>query len=392
MSNEVVYYSSDETGAPTLNNVNGSMINVLDACLVDGFNAKSVTSLVVSGGVATATISTHGYLSDRIVAFAGSSVTGGTPGLLNGNKKITVVDGNTVTFDATGVADQTASGTITCKRPSLGFTKEHTGTNKAIYKRSDVQATAMMLRVDDTGSGVATTTYARAIMVESASGIDSYTNATPTATQLSGGQYWTKGPDNSTAKPWLLVGDGRTFYFWTDHASYPFTSYTALHFRMFGDITPFRAGDAYHCMIGGDRDAFGNNNAPLAYSPETHPAVPSLAFARLWTGVDFSAYAALIHPTASGTMIGASGSAYPSPVDNGLVMQKTLVTDYHATFVNPFRGVARGLVNPVANIGNRLHKRVLSDLTDFDGDVLFVATITTGGPGCFGVDLTGPWG
>ena len=52
MSQFVMWFDSSETGAPVLNNANGSMIAVLDACLVTGFNNKAVQSINVAAGVA----------------------------------------------------------------------------------------------------------------------------------------------------------------------------------------------------------------------------------------------------------------------------------------------------------------------------------------------------
>jgi hypothetical protein len=387
MANEVVYYSSDETGAPVLNNVAGSMIGVLDACLVDGYNAKSVTSIVVSGGVATATISAHGLETGRIYEFAGASPSG-----LNGRKKITVTDSNAVTFDATGISNQTASGTITGKRPSLGWTKPHAATGKAIYQRTDPQATAMLLRVDDTGSGVANPTWARALMLESATGIDAYGNERPSSAQLSGGQYWSKGSNTSSARSWILVGDGRTFYFWTESENDTLSGTGALHFRMFGDITSYRAGDAYACMLGGDHGSNGSSAANVWYSLGGTANAPSLLLCRMADAIGFGPCAAWTGP-GSGSTIGNSGPAYPSPVDNGMVLvPRMLVSEYNATFSQPIRGHARGLMAPAANVGNRLHKRVLSNVIDFPGDVLMVGTVANASPGCMAVDLTGPWG
>ena len=87
------------------------MIAVLDACLVDGFGLKSVDTLVVSGAVATANISTgHSAMVGSVVLISGA-----TPSGLNGEKRVTAITTNTVVFDATGISDQTATGTITLK-------------------------------------------------------------------------------------------------------------------------------------------------------------------------------------------------------------------------------------------------------------------------------------
>ena len=46
----VKHFDSTMTGAPTLANVAGNLLAVLDACLVDGFGLKTVDSLVVASG------------------------------------------------------------------------------------------------------------------------------------------------------------------------------------------------------------------------------------------------------------------------------------------------------------------------------------------------------
>lgn len=386
-ANEVVYFSSDETGAPVLNNAVGSMIDVLDACLINGYNAKSVTSVVVTGNVATATISAHGYETGRIVEFAGAAPSG-----LNGRKKVTVTGSNTVTFPAPGISDQTASGTITAKRPPLGYTKLFSATGKAIYQRNDVTATAMVLRVDDTNSGASAATYARVKMVEAAADIDTVTNPAPTAAHANAdGLYWSKGVNNSSAKQWVLVGDGRTFYLFTDQDSYTFASYGCLHMRTFGDLGSYRVGDAYACTIGGDTGYSAESNFPGAYSFNSPSSNNGWMAARAVNGIDLIAYLSFFGPSNGGVM-GGAGPLYPSPVDNGLVIQSRVpVCEYSSTFQHPIRGHARGLLMPLATISGRLHKRVLSNLTDFAGDVLMVGIMTQGSPGCVALDLTGPW-
>lgn len=74
-----IWYHSEETGAPTLNNAAGSLIAVLDALLTTGFNVKAVTSVSVSGGVATAVISAHGYEVGKTLLIAGATPSGCSP-------------------------------------------------------------------------------------------------------------------------------------------------------------------------------------------------------------------------------------------------------------------------------------------------------------------------
>ena len=105
MANDVVWYHSDEVGAPTLNNAAGSLNDVLYACLVTGFRSQTLTSINVASNVATATLAGHGYTNDMMVDVAGA-----TPAGLNGRKRITVTGPGTFTFPTTGVADGAATG------------------------------------------------------------------------------------------------------------------------------------------------------------------------------------------------------------------------------------------------------------------------------------------
>lgn len=376
--NKTVWYHSDETGAPTLNNAAGSMIALLDACLLNGFNAKSVTSLVVASGVATATISAHGYETGKLVEFSGAT---SSATAINARQKVTVTNSNTVTFPVTGVPDGTITGTITAKRPALGWTKEFSGTNKAMYARTALGATAMKLRIDDTGSGVAGATYARALMVEAASGIDSYTDPSPTTSQLSGGVYWSKGFNSSSANRWVLVGDDRTFYLFTDHEIYTFTGYgQTLHPRGFGDIESYRAGDAYACMLMGDIDTSASMSGFYSIPLSTQPTAYGCMIARMSNQIDKSIQ---IQPSFRFTgIIGATGPSYPSPVDNGMVIEtRGLVAENNVGFNNPIRGAYRGAMYPLAALGGRLHRRVISDIDGFTGEALVVGVQGQGTPG-----------
>lgn len=72
------------SGAPTLNGVAGSLIAVLDACLVVGSGWLADPSVTVSGEIATATFSTGHSFEPDVIAL----VTGATPAGLNGEKRV----------------------------------------------------------------------------------------------------------------------------------------------------------------------------------------------------------------------------------------------------------------------------------------------------------------
>lgn len=387
---EVIYYTSDEAGAPALASTTaGSLIGVLDACLVNGFNSKTVTSIVVASGIATVTCSAHGYKAGRKVLQAGATVLTG----LNGVKLIlSVPTSNTYTFDATAIANGTELTGLTAKRAPLGWTKQYGGTNLAMYARTDVTATAMMLRVDDTST---LATSVRVLSVESATDVNTYVNPAPTTVQLSGGQFWHKG--NGTPD-WILIGDGKTFYFFTPwyNGSGQAGATNGCPTMGFGDFTSFRAGDAYACLLGGMTSATTSANL-LSCAPGVGISFTSaFLLQRAFTGLG-SPVAAGVLGSATSTIVvpGTSRPIFPSPVDNGMVINdRVLIVESNASFSNPFRGYFRGLKEPLALLPDYMHGAVINNVYGSSKSYLGVRVETNAGSLTVGgvlFDITGPW-
>jgi hypothetical protein len=243
----VKYFSSLMSGAPALSGTVGSMIALLDACLKDGFDLKTLASLTVAGGVATAAFTgTHSAAVDSVVLIAG--VTGGPTGWagLNGEQKITGKPGAASATFATNLPDGVYTGTITMKMAPLGFAKPFAGTNLAAYQSTDPASTKMILRLDDT---VATTT--RVVGCESMTDIGTYAGLFPTALQFSGGGYWAKSIGaNSTPVQWMVIGDSRAFYIHVCPGFSSNASWTQGFTRGFGDAVALKpGGDAYACFL-----------------------------------------------------------------------------------------------------------------------------------------------
>ena len=237
ISHKTRIYTSKMTDAPNMTTLAGGIINVLDACLVNGFGQKTLTSLTVSSGVATATVSGgHGFTQYAVVAIAGA-----TPAGLNGAHRVaTVPDSTTFTFDAEGVANGSATGTITAIVQSAGWTKAFSGTNKAAYK-SMTSDSGFYFRIDDSGlysTGQPVRGY------ESMSDVDTGTRAFPTPAQQA--NFATRRSLDATGdRTWALVADDKFFYL--------FTRMQAATERQqgiyFGDICSFDPADANACII-----------------------------------------------------------------------------------------------------------------------------------------------
>lgn len=396
MSEHVVWFDSSETGAPALNNAAGSLIGVLKGCLVTGFNVKTLTSVVVSGGVATATCAGHGYSG---VYGKDLLISGATPSGLNGRKALTFVDTNTFKFAAPGVADGAATGTITAKRDPLGWVELFTATGRSVLKRSDVTATSMLLQITDTVAGA---TDARARMVEGATSATATTGLAPSNAQVSGGQYWNKGINNTTAKQWTLVGDGKRFFLVTQAGSTVFptadnTGY-ASGVMAFGDLIPLNSGDAYHCFLSGQRGGASGDGSDLGSSGIGGSGIVGTAgeshfvLSRAYSQLGGSAMAAV-----AGSMgAGLSGSinqelGYPSPVDGGFLMAPGALVLESA----PGGQAARGYLPAVIQFISRKpaeHHQIIEPVVSLPGRKVLCLAAYAGGEVRVGFDITGPWG
>jgi hypothetical protein len=376
-----IWFDSSEVGAPTLNNAAGSLLEILRACLINGFGSKTVTSISVTAGVATATCAAHGFLGTygKLVLIEGSG-----EALLNGRKQPGNVLTNSFTYPAPGVADGTYTGTMTAKRAPLGWVEAHTGVNKAIFARSDVTATAQMLRVLDTAASPASATGARVFGVESATDVDTFGAIFPTTAQLSGGQWWYRGLNSASAKRWAIVGDELGFYFAVEGVSV-----STMIAYYFGDINTLKATDAFHTMLSGSTADAQTN--PVNYLGQVsalgNAAVNNTAFiARLSSQLGSAVQVGML---TFGNQIGFAGVTAPSPVDNGyLLARPCLVSEANAVTLSPIRGVMPGIAVPLANrpFAN------LSVQSDFLGDdAAYLALNINNNQGNILLAVTGMW-
>ncbi len=230
MSNPVSakWYSSDMGGAQNLTGaIGGGIIALLNACLVTGFGSVTLSSLTVTSGIATATVNTgHGFLDYQVVLIAGA-----TPSGLNGDKRITRTGTNTFTFDATGIADGTATGTITAKTSPAGWTSPFTGTNLAAFAKA-AGGTQHLLRIDGTTANLAVVS-----MYQSMTDINTGTNASSSL-----GVF--VSTDTSSVRKWRIYADSYAFYLFIQPNGTNWYNST-----FFGDLVSNVINDSYHCAL-----------------------------------------------------------------------------------------------------------------------------------------------
>lgn len=177
----VKVFLSTDVGAPVLTGQLGSFINLLDKCLVDGYDVK----------------------------------------------------------------------------PSLGWSKPFSGSNVAVYRQ--LAGGQRYLKVDNSSGYLNTTYNARVRGYEAMSGINTGDGPFPTDTQSNGGLLWRLSiTQDSTARPWILVGDEKLFYLMIEHG----WSTGFREFVFFGDFVSYKGDDLYNQIIGGT-NANSNSQHPL---------------------------------------------------------------------------------------------------------------------------------
>jgi hypothetical protein len=389
----VKYFNNTMTGAPVLNGTAGSLIALLDAVLVNGFDLKTPNSLTVAGGVATlAFTGSHSAQVDSVILVAGSSIAA-----LNGEQKVTAVGPGVVKF-ATAAADGVASGTLSFKMVPLGFTKAIAGTNLAVYKSSDPQASGFCVRVDDAG-----TTSARVVGYESMSDINTGLGPFPTAAQMSGGGYWAKSMNaNSTAVAWAVHGDSRLFYFTVQAGTSTAATQQVGVTRCFGDPIAYRpGGDPYACVL--------NSTSSSTVTSMTTGGVGSgadlvvSACPRDYTGLGSATLAAIYAFSSVGgsTVSGLTNSAgpFPSVADGGLWL-----SERYLALAGQFTPRAKmpGFYHcPQTGLWNtfKMHDRIPGSGIAAGRNLMAVTTSITqfgqvsdaGQTGIAFIDITGPW-
>ncbi|ABM37553.1 hypothetical protein [Polaromonas naphthalenivorans] len=384
----VKHFHSAMAGAPVLNGVAGALAALLDASLINGFDVKAATSLVVASGVATLSFSgTHSATVDSVVLVTGSSIAA-----LNGEQKVTAIGAGVVRF-ATAAADGAATGTISFKMAPAGWTSPFTGTNLRTYKSTDPASTGMILRLDDTG-----TTTARVVGYETMSDINTGTGPFPTAAQMSGGGHWNKSSAASaTAVSWVLVADGRKFIIFVAGYSASNAAQLGGLTRGFGDDIALRpGGDPYACSLSyAVSTGYNVIEGCLDYVSAYQHAMP-----RSYTGLGACILHGLSPYTGSGNYLSGQDTFFgnfPSAVDGGLrLCRKFFCTTINST---PPRSDLPGLYH--VPVGQTSGSFALRDIVPGTGALAgrkLLALRPTNSPSSGGnsdglslVDITGPW-
>lgn len=426
MSAPIKLLSNDMQGAPQLTNAWGAMTALLDACLVDGFNLKTVNSITSTGGVATATISGgHLYRAGQVV-----TVSGAVQSAYNGDFTVLEVTGTTFTYAVAGNPASPATGTLAAKTAPLGWEIAFTGTNKRAYRSPNVSSNRPYLRVDDALDPAWTTTYAKfakVTMAEGMSDVDTfvgarapYDSAAPTKNEVGTGSgstayngwykwYYAKANGNSadTSVPatanrqWCLVGDDRGFYLFVESVDSG-----GLCGHCFTDFASFRQNDQYNTLLCA-KAAYGNaSTAPSSFDPgdynnsdfssrfprtqDTTGKVIMRPFLQVGANVNvgFTSLNTNNSQVASGVTTGIS---WPNGPDYGLILSPVLLKEG-----THLRGQVPGMFWVHNDTPGLDHLETISGVTGYPGRTFAIVKVAHGQvnswlQGYLAFDITGSW-
>ena len=399
MNQQPIWYDSTETGSPTLTTGEGSFIELIASCLVNGFNIKPITGISVASGVATVTCASHGYSSNygKLVAISGAS-----HALLNGNKQPTSTGTNTFTFAAPGVPDGAYTATDARRAPA-GWGIDFRNSTAMGLRPLSLEANDDLLLVF-VESGVSTTLKAYMRLISNPSERSPNTNRF-----LASGYDWRKVGTLQPA-PWSIVADDLGFYF-----SFCFSSTsgltTRMHTQFAGYPTRFAPAHTYGMVLTG-HDAANSSSGDLTghagdvgvsalSAPSVNDVRPRAVVFRPYTGVAPDHPLGITGSLCSSTVSVPSGvsgyrsgfQTYPNPGNSALFTCPVLL---HGP------GYVLGALPGLLHMPQRVFNNVIPNLVPLDGigdhaGKTFLAIGTgqqsnaSSDQGCMLIDLTGPW-
>ena len=224
-------------------------------------------------------------------------------------------------------------------KAAAGWTRAYDDANKSVFKQaaSGDSAIQACLRVLDDASGAGGAKEAICTGYESMSDVDTGTNAIGT-------WYWRKSVSaNATARDWILIADGRTFYLCNLSGDAATLAYRRTYY--FGDFYSYATADLYRVIHGGGTTANSGGYLLAMYGGLATAAGGGKAIARNYLAT-VGSYTPNLFTNASmavnSTYLGGV-MLRPNASDGSLIITPWYITD-NTTHASPLvHGHLRGL-------------------------------------------------
>lgn len=396
MAHPVKWFAHDMPGAPVLNGVAGSIINVFDACLVNGWGLAPVDSISYDSdtGTATAVIATgHQYIVDQVI-----KVSGADQAAFNGEHRVTSINATEFSWKMADPGVTAATGTVSAKVAPAGWERpfDNGQGTRAIYKPGAGAVSTCVYCIDDTHT-ITNWNYqgpqAKVFAAESATGINTLG---PQFENLANSEHygWIRktrfSADDTTPSEWTLIADGRLMYLFTRLSP---TEIYAQSAYLLGEIESYLPGDLWPaiCCTGSYADSPSYGQSRLS----SFGSRSGISLSRKSDQLGGMVPASFVgHRASQSCMGGATGYQYPNPVDNGLLYSYPVqISEYHTTSSTPtaLRGYIPGIAYP-------LHDRPLSHRSKTDlaiyGNTRKHMALLVSHSSSYGqvlIDIEGPW-
>ncbi len=343
MANKVQLYRSDDAGAPQLTNAMGSLIALFDACLVNGYNAKTgaaITTVTSIGDVATITFAAPHYFRElqRLEVVLPDAQYSGVFDIVSVALNSLTVKLSETPTSATCTPDLVSSVKVAAAK----WVKEYSETNKAAYRPALNTSNRCFLSVDD--SLPITGGIANVRGYETMSGATVGNNPIQTVLKQPVASHNIPKSSDTTAKSWILSADGDMFYFFvnpTTQANYGYFGFAFGYAK-----TKMTLDDTFGCLIlasnGAAASSWSNGfRTSMLVNVPTTPAVAGY-FARSFSQIGGSTPFCLFGSGNTGTF-GNGVEPFPSPIDNSLNVSPVYV------YQGGTRSVLNGILQPIHN-------------------------------------------
>lgn len=419
MTTNIKFFHFEMQGAPQIDIAQGDFYNMIKACLVTGFNLKTVDSISRVGAVATASVSTgHGYEIGQWVLHAGAA-----QAEYNGEVQVITKTTNQYTFAVTGtpVTPATTTTTITAKVAPLGFEEVFSAPYKGVFRSKNVLGPRNYLRCDNADPGTEYVAGRGRVMkvsiAENMSDVDTFVGYhTPfradDPTRGERGYGWIKWHQarapysqtlsEATAIPagprkWRLVGDDRGFFLF--HGASPWAGSGYHHWAQqgaFQEFTSFKVGDPYNTVLWGQEsqgDAYSGQVSPPYYqSPQGNGQhFTGSKTLRDYTGLNDTRLAMCTLSTGSAALSSGTdmGIGFPNGVDFSAIIHPTYLREETAVL----RGILPGYYFIHNNWAGAQDRQILDNVAGYPGRTFVIISVGYGDaePYKVALDLTGPW-
>jgi len=357
ISSSVKFFRHTDPDAPQLTGAAGKMADILNACLVSGYNVTSVDSITRVDALVTVTIDAGHNFEKNIVI----EISGADQSEYNGHHRVTAVTSTTLEYELenTETPATPATGTIECKIAPAGWERSFVSVDnyRMAFKSISAEATGFYLYIDDSN---VINRVAQVKGYESMVDIDTGTNPFPYNNDDTNYYYWHKSNDDSTNRNWALIADDSLFYFFFNKDSG--TDRPAV--TIFGDIISYLPSDPYSCVIAGhsksDDDKYGTMafSFPFNFSAGAEIIISGFDIARNYLATapgkligvydgHKSTYGGNYGSRTCSDVLGGSGVFYPSPITGAAHIIKPSGISEVCAGQNLLRGTHPGLYAPL---------------------------------------------